>query len=167
MKNIKRLAVSVLIFMSLLCIVAALSSCRGSGPEKESLQSRSKKYELYTEMLEKYSIGAEYDDITAYLDEIEVAYTEKTQNSRVPQIQVYGGQLFFTSSRKLNSVTSTKWQTHDGWGVGSSLDDIEAVYGEGKKLENTKNPVYVYTTENEKYTVTFDEHFIVTHWTLS
>lgn len=144
-----------------------MSSCSSSGIKTESKQSRSKNYELYTEMLSKYPLGSNYNDIIAYLEEIGVYYTENTEEGKLPKIQLYGGQLFFTSDSKLNSVTSTHWTTTDGWGAGSTIDDITAVCGEGDKLEKFEQPTYVFTKDNVRYTVTFDEHFIVEHWTLS
>lgn len=168
MAVLKKCGVSLLIVSVILFAVSALSSCKSGGDKvEEGRISRSHNYSIYTEMLSVYPLGSDYDDIAAYLDEKDVIYTVSESDGAVSRIQLYGGQLFFTSDKKLNSVSSTEWQTPDGFGVGSSISEVRGAVGAEKKLENVAKATYVYKTESGRYTVTFNDEEYVTYWVLS
>lgn len=167
MKALKNIGVSLFVISVILIVASSLSSCVSREPEKEDRVSRSHNYSIYTELLKQYPLGSDYDDIMAYIIDADVVYAEDESDGGVFRIQLYGGQLFFTSDKKLNIVSSTEWQTPEGFGVGSNMSDVRGNLGNGTEIENSASEKYIYETENGNYTVNFDDEGIVSHWILS
>ncbi len=117
--------------------------------------------------MKQYPLGSDYDDIMTYITTVDVIYSTTESDGKVSRIQLYGGQLFFTEDKKLNSVSSTEWQTPEGFGAGSSMSEVRGALGNGQEIENTANTTYVYNSESGRYTVKFNDEETVTHWILS
>lgn len=162
MRKLKR---GIVVLVTITITLIMLSSCRLGGEEKKSIYQNSKDYANYTVMLEKFPLGSQYNDIIAYLDEQNLFYSTNSDN--LPQIQVFGGQLFFDSQNRLHSLFSTAWMHPDGWGVGSALDEVQEIYGDGEKRDDTEKITYMFKSGNTTITVVFDEHFIVQQWAIS
>lgn len=167
MKTLKSIGVSFLVITMILFIASSLSSCVGREPEKENRIERSHNYSIYTELLKQYPLGSDYDDIINYITTVDVIYAVDESDGGVSRVQLYGGQLFFTSDKKLNIVSSTEWQTPEGFGIGSSMSEVRGALGNGKEIENSPGEKYIYETENGNYTVNFDDEGLVSHWILS
>lgn len=167
MKIFKSICVSLLVISVILFAASSLSSCVGREPEKENRVERSHNYSIYTELLKQYPLGSDYDDIIAYITTVDVIYAVDESDGGVSRVQLYGGQLFFTSDKKLHIVSSTEWQTPEGFGVGSDMSEVRGALGNGKEIENSPGEKYIYETENGNYTVNFDDEGLVSHWVLS
>jgi len=167
MKAFKSICVSFLVISVILFAASSLSSCVGREPEKENRIERSHNYSIYTELLKQYPLGSDYDDIMEYITTVDVIYVTDESDGGVFRVQLYGGQLFFTSDKKLNIVSSTEWPTPEGFGIGSSMNDVRGALGNGTKIENSATEKYIYETENGNYTVNFDDEGLVSHWILS
>ncbi len=167
MKTLKSIGVSFLVITMILFIASSLSSCVDREPEKENRIERSHNYSIYTELLKQYPLGSDYDDIINYITTVDVIYAVDESDGGVSRVQLYGGQLFFTSDKKLNIVSSTEWQTPEGFGIGSSMSEVRGALGNGSEIENSPGEKYIYETENGNYTVNFDDEGLVSHWILS
>lgn len=167
MKTLKSICVSFVLISVILFAASSLSSCSGKDTAKENRIERSHDYSIYTELMKQYPLGSDYDDIMAYITTVDVIYSTTESDGKVSRIQLYGGQLFFTEDKKLNSVSSTEWQTPDGFGAGSSMSEVRGALGNGQEIENTANTTYVYNSESGRYTVKFNDEETVTHWILS
>lgn len=167
MKALKSICVSFIVVSVILFAASSLSSCVGREPAKENRVERSHDYSIYTELLKQYPLGSDYDDIMAYITTADVIYATDESDGGVFRVQLYGGQLFFTSDKKLHIVSSTEWQTPDGFGVGSNMSEVRGALGNGSEIENSPDEKYIYKTENGNYTVNFNDEGLVTHWILS
>ncbi|MBP0958743.1 MAG: hypothetical protein J5992_01290 [Oscillospiraceae bacterium] len=167
MKALKSICVSFIVVSVILFVASSLSSCVGREPTKENRVERSHDYSIYTELLKQYPLGSDYDDIMAYITTVDVIYATDESDGGVFRVQLYGGQLFFTSDEKLHIVSSTEWQTPDGFGVGSNMSEVRGALGNGSEIENSPDEKYIYKTENGNYTVNFNDEGLVTHWILS
>ena len=167
MKIFKSICVSLLVVSVILFVASSLSSCVGREPEKESRVERSHNYSIYTELLKQYPLGSDYDDIMTYITAVDVIYAVDESDGGVFRVQLYGGQLFFTSDKKLHIVSSTEWQTPEGFGVGSDMSEVRGALGNGTEIENSPSEKYIYETENGNYTVNFDDEGLVDRWILS
>ena len=167
MKIFKSICVSLLVVSVILFAASSLSSCVGREPEKENRVERSHNYSIYTELLKQYPLGSDYDDIMTYITTVDVIYAVDESDGGVSRVQLYGGQLFFTSDKKLHIVSSTEWQTPEGFGVGSNMSEVRGALGNGTEIENSPSEKYIYETENGNYTVNFDDEGLVDRWILS
>jgi len=167
MKIFKSICVSLLVVSVILFAASSLSSCVGREPEKENRVERSHNYSIYTELLKQYPLGSDYDDIMTYITTVDVIYAVDESDGGVFRVQLYGGQLFFTSDKKLHIVSSTEWQTPEGFGVGSNMSEVRGALGNGTEIENSPSEKYIYETENGNYTVNFDDEGLVDRWILS
>ena len=168
LKNtLKGIGVSFFVISVILFAASSLSSCAGKDSQQENRVSRSHDYSIYTELMRKYPLGSDFDDIMAYITEADVIYATDESDGGVFRVQLYGGQLFFTSDKKLNIVSSTEWQTPEGFGVGSDMSEVRGALGNGVEIENSASEKYIYKTENGKYTVNFDDEGLVDRWILS
>ena len=167
MKIFKSICVSLLVISVILFAASSLSSCVDREPEKENRITRSHDYSIYTELLKQYPLGSDYDDIINYITTVDVIYAVDESDGGVSRVQLYGGQLFFTSDKKLHIVSSTEWQTPEGFGVGSDMSEVRGALGNGKEIENSPGEKYIYETENGNYTVNFNDEGLVSHWILS
>ncbi|MBQ7958247.1 MAG: hypothetical protein IJ330_00825 [Oscillospiraceae bacterium] len=167
MKALKSICVSFIVVSVILFVASSLSSCVGREPAKENRVERSHDYSIYTELLKQHPLGSDYDDIMAYITTVDVIYATDESDGGVFRVQLYGGQLFFTSDKKLHIVSSTEWQTPDGFGVGSNMSEVRGALGNGTEIENSPDEKYIYKTENGNYTVNFNDEGLVTHWILS
>lgn len=167
MKTLKSICVSFLVISVILFVASSLSSCVGREPEKENRVERSHNYSIYTELLKQYPLGSDYDDIINYITTVDVIYAVDESDGGVSRVQLYGGQLFFTSDKKLHIVSSTEWQAPEGFGVGSNMGEVRGALGNGIEIENSPSEKYIYETENGNYTVNFNDEGLVSHWILS
>ncbi len=163
----KRLKRGIIVCSVILLTLFMFASCSFTKDASDTALERSKDYTHYTEMLGKFPLGSDYNDITAYLDEEKLYYTTATDN--LPRIQVFGGHLIFNADNELVSVFSTAWQHPDGWGTGSALDEVEAIYGKGSKLNDTQETTYIFKGKDGKtlITVVFDKHCVAEQWAIS